>query len=106
MLPPVIGLTLLVGIVGGLYPAFYLSRYQPALVLKANKSMAEPWGVGRFRTALVVAQFAVSIGLIACTAIIYAQTAYARTADPGFKREGILQIEGIGRARSCRSRKR
>jgi putative ABC transport system permease protein len=98
MLLPVIGLTLLVGTVGGLYPALYLSRYQPALVLKANKSIAEPWGAGRLRIALVVAQFAVSIGLIACTAIIYAQTAYARSADPGFRREGILQIEGIGRS--------
>jgi len=97
MLLPVMGLTLLVAAVGGLYPALYLSRYQPAFVLKANKSTAEPQGVGRFRTVLVVAQFAVSIGLIACTAIIYAQTIYARTADPGFKREGILQISGINR---------
>jgi putative ABC transport system permease protein len=95
MLLPVIGLTLLVGTAGGLYPAFYLSRYQPAFVLKANKSSAEPRGAGRLRTILVVAQFAVSIGLIACTAIVYAQTVYARTADPGFKREGILQISGI-----------
>jgi putative ABC transport system permease protein len=96
MLLPVIGLTLLVGLAGGLYPAYYLSRYQPAFVLKANKSSAEPRGAGRLRSALVVGQFAVSIGLIACTAIVYAQTVYARTADPGFKREGILQISGIG----------
>jgi putative ABC transport system permease protein len=95
MLLPVIGLTLLVGLAGGLYPAFYLSRYQPGFVLKANKSSAEPRGAGRLRTALVVSQFAVSIGLIACTAIVYAQTVHARTADPGFKREGILQISGI-----------
>jgi putative ABC transport system permease protein len=97
LLWPVVALTLLVGAVGGLYPALYLSRYQPAQVLKANKSSSEPHGVGVFRTVLVVAQFAVSIGLIACTAIVYAQTVYARTADPGFRREGILQIDGIAR---------
>ena len=42
---------------------------------------------------LVVAQFAVSIGLITCTAIVYAQTVYARTADPGYQRDGLLQID-------------
>lgn len=89
---PVIALVLLVGAAGGLYPAFYLSRYQPASVLRANKSSAETPGTGRLRNLLVVAQFAVSIGLIICTAVVYAQTVYARTADPGFKRDGLLQI--------------
>lgn len=89
---PVLGLVLVVGAVGGLYPAFYLSRYQPAAVLRANKSSAETPGTGRLRNLLVVAQFAVSIGLIICTAVVYAQTVHARTADPGYKREGLLQI--------------
>ena len=67
-----IALVLLVGVLGGLYPAFFLSRFQPAQVLKANRSAAETPGSGRLRNALVVAQFAVSIGLIICTAVIYA----------------------------------
>jgi putative ABC transport system permease protein len=94
---PIVLLVLLVGAVGGLYPAFHLSRFQPALVLKANRSSAETPGAGRLRSALVVAQFAVSIGLIICTAIVYAQTVHARTADPGFRREGILQIPNMSR---------
>ncbi|WP_129791971.1 ABC transporter permease [Sphingosinicella sp. CPCC 101087] len=94
---PIVLLVLLVGAVGGLYPAFQLSRFQPAEVLKANKSAAEAAGTGRLRSALVVAQFAVSIGLIICTAIVYAQTVHARTADPGFRREGILQIDNLNR---------
>jgi putative ABC transport system permease protein len=48
----------------------------------------------------VIGQFAVSIGLIICTAVVYAQTIHARTADPGFRREGLLQIEGIAGASS------
>lgn len=93
----VLGLTLAVGAAGGLYPAFYLSRFQPAQVLKANKSSAEAAGTGRLRNILVVGQFAVSIGLIICTAVVYTQTVYAQTSDPGYRRDGILQVDGIGR---------
>ncbi|MEA3060553.1 MAG: putative transport system permease protein [Sphingomonadales bacterium] len=96
VLLPVFVLLLFVGAAGGLYPAFYLSRFQPARVLKANKSSAEAQGTGRLRNVLVVAQFAVSIGLIICTAIIYAQTLYARTADAGYNRHGLLQLQGMG----------
>ncbi|HEX9946883.1 MAG TPA: ABC transporter permease [Allosphingosinicella sp.] len=95
---PAVGLLLAVGLAGGLYPAFYLSRYQPAAVLKANKSSAEPIGSGRLRAVLVVAQFSVSIGLIICTAIIYAQTNFARTTDPGYRRDGLIQVGNLGRA--------
>jgi putative ABC transport system permease protein len=97
ILLPALGLTLLVGIVSGLYPAFFLSRFQPAQVLKANRSAAETPGSGRLRAALVVAQFAVSIGLIICTAIIYGQTVYARSVDPGYKRDHILQVGEMNR---------
>src|SRR5207248_10975774 len=58
---------------------------------------AETPGSGRLRTVLVVAQFAVSIGLIICTAVIYGQTAYARAVDPGYKRDHILQVEDMNR---------
>jgi putative ABC transport system permease protein len=97
ILLPAIGLTLVVGVVSGLYPAFFLSRFQPAQVLKANRSAAETPGSGRLRAALVVAQFAVSIGLIICTAVIYGQTVYARSVDPGYKRDHILQVDNMNR---------
>lgn len=97
LLLPVIVLVLVVGAAGGVYPAFHLSRFQPAHVLKANKSAADAQGSGRLRNILVVGQFAVSIGLIICTAVIQAQTDYARTSDPGYQREGLIQIENMGR---------
>ncbi|MDT8757127.1 ABC transporter permease [Sphingomonas psychrotolerans] len=95
ILLPVILLAVIVGFAGGVYPALYLSRFQPARVLKANKSAADAEGNGRLRNLLVVSQFAVSIGLIICTAIVYSQTIYARTMDAGYQREGLLQVEGI-----------
>jgi putative ABC transport system permease protein len=97
ILLPVVVLMLVVGILSGLYPAFFLSRFQPAQVLKANKSASEATGTGRLRQVLVVGQFAVSIALIVCTAVIYAQTVYARTVDPGYSRDHILQVDELNR---------
>ncbi|HVJ01354.1 MAG TPA: ABC transporter permease, partial [Sphingomonas sp.] len=92
---PAVVLVLVVGAAGGLYPAFYLSRFQPAKILKANKSSADAAGSGRLRNVLVVAQFAISIGLIVCTAVIYSQTRFARTLDAGYQREGLLQVANL-----------
>ncbi|HEX8193416.1 MAG TPA: ABC transporter permease [Allosphingosinicella sp.] len=95
---PVIALWVVVAVAGGIYPAFYLSRYRPAEVLKANKSSAEPIGTGRLRMILVVAQFAVSIALIVCTIIVYRQAMFVQTGDLGFRRDGIIQVANFNRA--------
>ena len=93
MLLVILGLVALAGAAGGIYPAIHVSRLQPGQVLKANKSAAEAPSAGWLRSALVVGQFAVSIGLIVCTFIVYTQVMHARTSDPGFAREGLLQID-------------
>lgn len=87
------GLVVVVGVVGGLYPAIYLSRFRPARVLKANQSSAQ--GSSRLRTALVVFQFSISIALIVCTATIYGQTVYARNVELGYQRGGRITLEGL-----------
>jgi putative ABC transport system permease protein len=94
---PALGLFAATGLLGGLYPAFYLSRFQPATVLRANKSSVETPGSGRFRAALVLFQFAIAIGLIVCTSVIYAQTRYVETVDPGYRRDGLIQIANAWR---------
>jgi putative ABC transport system permease protein len=87
------GLVGVVGLLGGLYPAIYLSRFRPAHVLKANQSAAT--GSPRFRSALVVFQFSISIGLIICTAVVYGQTIYARGIDLGFQPADKLVVEDL-----------
>jgi putative ABC transport system permease protein len=94
---PALGLVALVGVAGGLYPALYLSSFQPASVLKANKSAADAQGSGSLRNILVVTQFAISIGLIICTAIVYSQTRFVESFDPGFERDGLIQVEEASR---------
>ena len=98
ILLPLLGLFLVVGLAGGVYPAFYLSRFQPAAVLKANQSAGEAAGTGRLRSLLVIAQFAISIGLIVCTIVVYAQTRFAQSTDLGFERDGLIQISNMNRA--------
>lgn len=97
MLLPALGLFVAVALAGGLYPAFYLSRFRPAAVLRANRASAETPGSGRLRTALVVLQFAVAIGLIVCTWVILSQTRFVQTVDPGYRRDGLVQLDSAWR---------
>lgn len=94
VIPSVIVVAVLVGLAAGVYPAFVLARYEPARTLKANKSAATE-GAGRLRAALVIAQFAISIGLMVCTAVVCSQTIYAKSMDVGFRAEGLLSVAGL-----------
>lgn len=87
------------GLISGSYPALYLSRFLPARILKSNKSSEGNGQVG-FRSMLVVFQFAVSIGLVICTAVVYGQTMYARSLDLGFSHEGKLALTSLEAANS------
>ncbi len=85
--------SLLIGILGGTYPAFYLSRFHPAATLKANKSTETKASV-KFRTSLVILQFSISIALFVSTAVIFSQMRYAQTMDLGYDREHMLTVFG------------
>ncbi len=84
----------LVGISGGLYPAFILSRFSPARALKANQT-TEANGSFKLRNVLVVFQFTASIGLIIATSVAFFQLQYASKHDPGFNPDNLLVVEKI-----------
>lgn len=88
-------LLLLVGTVGGLYPAFILSNFRPASTLKSNRS-AETKGSSSLRNILVVFQFSVSIVLMIATSVIFMQLQYSTNRDPGFNKENLLVINTLG----------
>lgn len=93
---PILLLAGAVTLICGVYPALVLSRQQPGTLLRTYQGAVQ--GSGRIRNLLVVTQFAISIALIICTAIVYAQTSHARTADPGYDQRGLLVVENVHRA--------
>ncbi|MEO0334474.1 MAG: FtsX-like permease family protein, partial [Bacteroidota bacterium] len=76
-----------VGIIAGLYPAFYLTRFQPIQTLRGSMRTGRE---GRnFRNALVVFQFATSIALIVCTAVVFQQLQYMQNKKLGYNQENV-----------------
>ncbi len=91
-----LGMAILVGLLGGFYPALVLSRFRPASTLKTNA--AGQSGSGILRSLLVTMQFAVSIGLGIAALVVFAQISFARSIELGLKKDGIVVINGNGLA--------
>jgi putative ABC transport system permease protein len=91
--------TILLGFLSGLYPAIYLSSFQPVKVLKGDltRSRTRPErgtypSKTTFRNILVVGQFASAIFLIIATVLVFRQLNYMQKQDPGFDRDQVINI--------------
>ena len=84
-------LTLLVGLLAGIYPAFFLSSFQIIAVLKGNGG-AQTAGGNTLRSSLIVFQFAISTALIISTFVVYQQLHFMQDTKLGYDKNQVLVI--------------
>ena len=90
-----LGVTLLTGLLSGIYPALHLSGLQTSAVLK-GKVQSSQW-VLAMRQGLVVFQFVLSIIFIVAILVVYSQVQYINNKDLGYEGEGVVYFEKEGR---------
>jgi ABC-type antimicrobial peptide transport system permease subunit len=94
---PAIGLTLITGVIAGSYPALYLSRFKPALVLKGKLTSSVSESL--MRKGLVVFQFTISVILIVSVLVVYKQTEFIQSKNLGYSKDNIIQFTSEGKLR-------
>lgn len=87
------GASVFTGLIAGSYPAFFLSSFDPASVLKS--SMTQKSGGAMFRKVLVVTQFCISMVMIVGTIVVQAQLEYIRSKNLGYSKENVVKIPRI-----------
>ena len=85
-----LGIVLFTGLVGGSYPAFYLSSFKPVSILKGALSKAS--GNVNLRRTLVILQFSISMIMLICTWVVYSQLSYLKKKDLGFSKDQVMTV--------------
>lgn len=84
------GIVVFVGVLGGSYPALYLSKFNSVSVLKGTLSKAS--ANVALRRVLVTVQFSISMVMIICTWVVYSQLNFMKEKDLGFNKDQVLSF--------------
>ena len=95
VVPALVVLSLVVGVLAGVYPAILLSRFPAAAVLASSRSPGGGRAGTRIRELLVIGQFGLAIAFMIGTAVLVAQTRHVRSTDLGFQRESLLVLTSM-----------
>ena len=95
VIPCLAGLALIVGILSGSYPSFFLSSFRPVDILKAGNLSGVKSRSLLLRNWLIIFQFTVSVLLIISTVVVYKQLRYIQNKDLGFDKEHVVVIRNI-----------
>ena len=96
-IPLMVTLTLVIGVVSGLYPSFYLSSFNPISVLRGSLSQGSKSST--LRNGLVVFQFATSMVLIVGAFVVYQQMQFILNKKLGFNKESVINVQGTNTLR-------
>lgn len=86
-----IGVSVFIGLLAGIYPAFIVSGFKPALTLKGQQGSVK--GKGAIRKILVVSQFSISVVLLIATSITIQQLNYLNSRDLGFDKDQMVTLD-------------
>jgi putative ABC transport system permease protein len=87
-----VGLIVVLALISGIVPAMLMSRFKPIEIIKGSFSRRVK---GVYSRVLAVFQYAVSIALLICSALIVMQSRYLATRDVGLDRDGVMLIGNI-----------
>lgn len=90
-----VAFVILLGILAGSYPSFFLSRLRPSEVLKG--SFRSGFKSSKLRNSLVILQFTISIVLISCTLVVQQQLSFMRSKKLGFNKENVVVLKNADR---------